>query len=64
MMSNGCMVSDMMAGPLGRYVGASVSCRTWWSLVWSRSGYNAMKNVVVGMYNTVSMAKLIVEHLM
>ena len=25
---------DTLAGSLGCYVGASVSCRTWWSLLW------------------------------
>ena len=50
----------MLVGLLGRCVGANVLCHTWWSLVWSRSGYNAMKNVV-GMYNTVSVVKLIVD---
>ena len=54
------MGRDTLVGPLGRYVGASVSCRTWWSLLWSHSGYNSTKNVVVGMYNIVSVVKLIV----
>ena len=53
--------ADTLAGPLGRYVGASVSCHTWWALVWSRSGCNSMKNAVAGMYNTVFVVKLIVN---
>ena len=44
-------------GPLGRYVGANIACHTWWSLVWSRSGYNAVYNAVWGMYNAVSVVK-------
>ena len=52
---------DTLVGPLGCYVGASVSCHTWWSLVWSRSECNSNKNVVVGMYNTVFMVKSIVD---
>ena len=47
-------------GPLGRYVGANVSCHAWWSLVWSRLGYNEMYNVVWGMYNAVSVVKFTV----
>ena len=50
-------VNDTLARPLGRYVDASVSCHTCWSLVWSRSRYNAMKNAVVGMHKTASVVK-------
>ena len=55
----GC--GNTVAGPLGRYVGASASCHTWWSLVWSRSGCKSLKKVIVGMYNTVSVMKLMVN---
>ena len=46
-------------GPLGRCVRSNVSYHTWWCLVWSCSGYNAMYNAIWGMYNAVSMVKLI-----
>ena len=29
-------------------MGASVLCHTWWSLVWSRSGCNAIKKCYCG----------------
>ena len=32
-------------------MGASVSCHTRWSSVWSRSGRNVVKNIVKGMNN-------------
>ena len=51
----------MLVGPLGRYVGSSVSCHTWWSLVWSRSGCNSVKNAIVGMHNTVCVVESIVD---
>ena len=47
----------MLARSLGCCVAANVSCR---SLVWSRSRYNAMGNVVGGMYNKVFVVNLIV----
>ena len=52
---------DTLVWPLGYYVGVSVSCHIWWSLVWSYSGCNSIKNAVVGMYNIVSVVKLIVD---
>ena len=52
---------DMLAGPLGRYVGGSVSCQTWWSLVWWHSGCKSFKNAVVGIYNTISVVTLSVD---
>lgn len=52
--------SNMLVEPLGSYVGATMSCHTWWSLAWSLLGCNCIGNVVVGMYNMVYMVKLIV----
>ena len=47
-------------GPLRRYVGANVSWYTWWSFVWSRSGYTTTENAIVRMYNAVSVVTLLV----
>ena len=52
---------DTLVGPLGHYVGFSVSCHTWWSLVWSHLGCNSIKTGVVEMYNIISVVKLIVD---
>ena len=51
-------ISNTLAGPLGR---ASVSCHTCWSLVWSCSRCNSIKNTIVGMYSTVSVLKLTLD---
>ena len=55
------ILDNKLTRPLGCCVGASVSCYTRCGLVWSSLGCNAMKSVVVGMYNTVSGVKLIVD---
>ena len=47
-------------GLLGCSVRASVSCHIWCGSVWSRLGCNAMYNAIGGIYNAVSMVKLIV----
>ena len=38
-------------------MGASVLCHTRCGLVWSRSRCNLRENVVVGMYNAISLVK-------
>ena len=50
-------VMGTLVGPLGRCLGTSVSFHTWWGLMWLRLGHNAMRNVVVGMNNTVFVVK-------
>ena len=51
----------MLARPLGRYVGANVSCHTWWSLVWSHSGCNSIKKCYCGNVHYNFVVKLIVN---
>ena len=53
--------SDTLVWATGTLVDTSISCHTWWSLVWSRSGCNSVKNTIVGMCNSVSVVKLIVD---
>ena len=52
---------DPLVGPLGRSVGASVSCHTRCGLVCSCSGCKLIENVVVGTYIIGSVVKLIVD---
>ena len=42
-------------------VGANISCHSWCGLVWLRPKYNVMENTIGGMYNGVSVVKLIVD---